>query len=163
MQTPCHVNATALPQVFAFLLPKSEYNWLGLSEWAMCKICTLLSSDSSPSANTLPMCLVIIESSRWNNWAICSCVSHIIHSPANQTGLKTLLDPVTLPKKGQWSASNEARETSEAFVVARKAHSAVESGGPDADYGGQLKPWRLLLFATGFARLINIAKRREAC
>lgn len=60
------------------------------------------------------------------------------HSPANQTGLKVLLDPVTLPEKGKWSASDEAHETSEAFVVARKAHSAVESGinalevhGPD--------------------------------
>lgn len=50
------------------------------------------------------------------------------HSPANQTGLKALLDSVTLPKKGKWSASDAARETSEAFVVARKAHSAVESG-----------------------------------
>lgn len=50
------------------------------------------------------------------------------HSPANQAGLKPLLNQVTLPKKGKWSASDEARETSESFVAARKAHSAVESG-----------------------------------
>ncbi len=50
------------------------------------------------------------------------------HSPANQTGLKAMLDQVTLPKKGKWSASDEARESDGAFVAARKAHSAVESG-----------------------------------
>jgi hypothetical protein len=50
------------------------------------------------------------------------------HSPANQTGLKDLLDQVTLPKKGKLSAKEEAHETSDAFVAARKAHSAVESG-----------------------------------
>lgn len=50
------------------------------------------------------------------------------HSPANQADLKPLLDQVTLPKKGKWSASDEARETSDDFVAARKAHSAVESG-----------------------------------
>lgn len=49
------------------------------------------------------------------------------HSPANQAELKTLLDQVSLPKKGKWSASDEARETSEVFVAARKAHPAVES------------------------------------
>lgn len=50
------------------------------------------------------------------------------HSPANQTELKALLDQVTLPKKGKLSAKEQERETSEAFVAARKAHSAVESG-----------------------------------
>lgn len=50
------------------------------------------------------------------------------HSPANQTGLKALLDHVTIPKKGKLSAKDEAHETSDAFVAARKAHSAVESG-----------------------------------
>jgi len=50
------------------------------------------------------------------------------HSPANQTDLKALLDQVTLPKKGKWSAADEARETSDDFVAARKAHAAVESG-----------------------------------
>jgi len=50
------------------------------------------------------------------------------HNPANQTGLKTMLDQVTLPKKGKLSSTDEAHETSDAFVAARKAHSAVESG-----------------------------------
>ncbi len=50
------------------------------------------------------------------------------HSPANQTELKAVLDPVTLPKKGKRSKKEEERETGEAFVAARKAHSAVESG-----------------------------------
>ena len=50
------------------------------------------------------------------------------HSPANQADLKPLLDQVTLPKKGKWSAADAARESSDDFVAARKAHSAVESG-----------------------------------
>jgi hypothetical protein len=50
------------------------------------------------------------------------------HSPANQTELKALLEQVTLPKKGKWSAKDEERETGDVFVAARKAHSAVESG-----------------------------------
>lgn len=50
------------------------------------------------------------------------------HSPANQTELKAMLDQVTLPKKGKRSLAEQARETDEAFVAARKAHSAVESG-----------------------------------
>ena len=39
-----------------------------------------------------------------------------------------MLDHVTLPKKGKWSAADAARESSDDFVAARKAHSAVESG-----------------------------------
>ena len=50
------------------------------------------------------------------------------HSPANQTELKAVLDHVTLPKKGKWSAKDAERETDADFVAARKAHSAVESG-----------------------------------
>jgi hypothetical protein len=50
------------------------------------------------------------------------------HSPANQTELKGILDQVGLPKKGKLSAKDEARETSDDFVAARKGHSAVESG-----------------------------------
>jgi len=50
------------------------------------------------------------------------------HSPANQTELKPLLDQVTLPKKGKLSLKEQERETEDAFVAARKAHSAVESG-----------------------------------
>jgi hypothetical protein len=38
------------------------------------------------------------------------------------------LDEVVLPKKGRWSKADRARETSESFKKARRAHSAVESG-----------------------------------
>ena len=50
------------------------------------------------------------------------------HSPANQTELKALLDQVTLAKKGKLSLKEQERETEDAFVAARKAHTAVESG-----------------------------------
>ncbi len=50
------------------------------------------------------------------------------HSPVNQIELKALLDQVTLPKRGRLSAKDEAHESSDTFVAARKAHSAVESG-----------------------------------
>lgn len=49
------------------------------------------------------------------------------HSPANQTELAQQLDQVTLPKKGKLSRERKAAEQSEAFVKARRAHSAVES------------------------------------
>ena len=49
------------------------------------------------------------------------------HSPANQTELAQQLDQVTLPKKGKLSKERKAVEQSEAFVKARRAHSAVES------------------------------------
>ncbi len=38
-----------------------------------------------------------------------------------------MLEQTTLPKKGRWSEADRARESDEAFVVARKQHSAVES------------------------------------
>ena len=50
------------------------------------------------------------------------------HSPANQADLQTILEQVTLPKKGKLSSKEQERETGDAFVAARKAHSAVESG-----------------------------------
>ncbi len=49
------------------------------------------------------------------------------HSPDNQRRLAELLDEVILPKKGRRNASERAREQSERFVAARRAHSAVES------------------------------------
>lgn len=50
------------------------------------------------------------------------------HSPRNQQELAGLLDEVVLPKKGRWSKADRARETTESFKKARRAHSAVESG-----------------------------------
>ena len=55
----------------------------------MCKICTLLFCGSSPSANTLPMCLVMTERSRSNNAAICSWLSHTV-SPSVSTSSRSV-------------------------------------------------------------------------
>lgn len=50
------------------------------------------------------------------------------HSPDNQKELKELVAVVVLPKKGNRSASDKARETAPEFKRLRKKHSAVESG-----------------------------------
>ena len=49
------------------------------------------------------------------------------HSPANQIALKAQLDLVALPRKGRLSKQAQDKEQTEAFVKARRAHSAVES------------------------------------
>lgn len=49
------------------------------------------------------------------------------HSPANQTELARQLDQVTLPRKGKLSKERKEVEQSDAFVKARRTHSAVES------------------------------------
>ncbi len=49
------------------------------------------------------------------------------HSPANQSALKEQLEQVTLPRKGKLSQQAKAEEGTEAFVQARRTHSAVES------------------------------------
>ncbi|MFZ4540166.1 ISNCY family transposase, partial [Propionivibrio sp.] len=49
------------------------------------------------------------------------------HSPANQIALKEHLDLVVLPRKGRLSKQAQEEEQAEAFVKARRAHSAVES------------------------------------
>lgn len=49
------------------------------------------------------------------------------HSPANQTELAQQLDQVTLPRKGKLSKERKEVEQSDAFVKARRTHSAVES------------------------------------
>ena len=49
------------------------------------------------------------------------------HSPENQEELKKHLDLVALPRKGKLSQAAQAEQHSEAFVKARRAHSAVES------------------------------------
>lgn len=49
------------------------------------------------------------------------------HSPENQTQLQQHLEQVTLPRKGKLSQQARAIEHAEAFVKARRAHSAVES------------------------------------
>jgi hypothetical protein len=49
------------------------------------------------------------------------------YTPDNLKRLESLLEQATLPKKGKWSEADRARESDEAFVAARKQHSAVES------------------------------------
>ena len=49
------------------------------------------------------------------------------HSPENQRALKEHLELVALPRKGKLSQMARAAEQSEAFIKARRAHSAVES------------------------------------
>ena len=49
------------------------------------------------------------------------------HSTANQIALKEQLDLVALPRKGKLSVQAKADEQADAFVRARRAHSAVES------------------------------------
>jgi len=49
------------------------------------------------------------------------------YSKSNQEQLQGLLDEVTLPKKGKWSKADRERESTEAFVTARKQHPAIES------------------------------------
>ncbi len=57
-------------------------------------------------------------------------------NPSNQKELADLLDVVILPKKGRLSAADKERESSEAFVTARKQHSAVESAINALEQGG---------------------------
>ncbi|MES9858866.1 MAG: ISNCY family transposase [Sedimenticola sp.] len=49
------------------------------------------------------------------------------YTPDNRVRLESLLEQVTLPKKGRWSEADRVRESDEDFVAARKQHSAVES------------------------------------
>jgi len=49
------------------------------------------------------------------------------HSTANQDQLKEHLKLVALPRKGKLSQAAQAEQQSEAFIKARRAHSAVES------------------------------------
>ena len=49
------------------------------------------------------------------------------HSPENQRDLRQILDRVILPKKGKLSKKDKVLAYSEAFMKARRQHSAVES------------------------------------
>jgi hypothetical protein len=50
------------------------------------------------------------------------------HTPGNQIDLKEHLDLVVLPKKGRLNKKEKEREYSDDFQIARRQHSAVESG-----------------------------------
>ncbi len=49
------------------------------------------------------------------------------YTPENREQLQGILDKVVMPKKGRWSKKDQAIETEDEFVTARKQHSAVES------------------------------------
>jgi len=60
------------------------------------------------------------------NLATCS-FDKGFHSPENQTELAEMLDVVALPRKGKRSKKIHEIESSQAFLQAKKKHSAVES------------------------------------
>ena len=64
---------------------------------------------------------------RYSNLSVCS-FDKGFHSPENQIELAHLLDRVVLPKKGRCNKPERARQSSEAFKISRRQHSAVESG-----------------------------------
>ncbi len=63
---------------------------------------------------------------RFENFKSCS-FDKGFHSPDNQKVLAEILETVVLPRKGKLSAINREIENSEAFKIARRKHSAVES------------------------------------
>lgn len=94
------------------------------------------------------------------------------HSPGNQLELKALLDQVTLPKKGKLSVKETEHETSEAFVAARKAHSAVESAinalevhgldkCPDHGIGGFKRYVALAVVSRNIQKIGQIKRDKE--
>ncbi len=63
---------------------------------------------------------------RFANLNVCS-FDKGFHSPDNQHALKDQLELVALPRKGKLSQIAKAAEQSDAFIKARRSHSAVES------------------------------------
>jgi hypothetical protein len=72
----------------------------------------------------LPM--VVEAKQRFSKLNACS-FDKGFHSPENQMALKAQLEQVTLPRKGPLSNEVRQAQQSEAFIRARRAHSAVES------------------------------------
>jgi hypothetical protein len=94
------------------------------------------------------------------------------HSPENQLALKQQLERVVLPRKGKLSQSTQAAEQSEAFVKARRAHSAVESAinalevhgldmCPDHGIGGFKRYVALAVVARNIHRIGAILWQQE--
>lgn len=70
----------------------------------------------------------MVESTQVNYPQLKSCsFDKGFHSVSNQEKLGTLLDELTLPKKGKWSEADRKRESTDTFIAARKQHPAVES------------------------------------
>jgi hypothetical protein len=94
------------------------------------------------------------------------------HSTDNQGGLKDYLDLVALPRKGKLSQAAQAAQQSEAFVKARRAHSAVESAinalevhgldrCPDHGIGGFKRYVALAVVARNIHRIGAILWQQE--
>jgi transposase, IS5 family len=94
------------------------------------------------------------------------------HSTDNQDGLKDYLDLVALPRKGKLSQAAQAAQQSEAFVKARRAHSAVESAinalevhgldrCPDHGIGGFKRYVALAVVARNIHRIGAILWQQE--
>jgi len=94
------------------------------------------------------------------------------HSPENQTLLPAHLELVALPRKGKLSRQAQERELSEAFIKARRAHSAVESAinalevhgldmCPDHGIGGFKRYVALAVLARNIHRIGAILWKQE--
>jgi transposase, IS5 family len=70
--------------------------------------------------------MVIEAKQRFPNLTACS-FDKGFHSPENQIALTEQLEMVALPRKGKLSRPVQAVEQSDAFIKARRQHSAVES------------------------------------
>jgi transposase, IS5 family len=70
--------------------------------------------------------MVAEANKRFSNLTDCS-FDKGFHSTDNQDKLKEHLELVALPRKGKLSQAAQAEQQSEAFIKARRAHSAVES------------------------------------
>jgi hypothetical protein len=94
------------------------------------------------------------------------------HSPANQEGLRALLEQVTLPRKGKLSRSAKEAENTSDFKQARRAHSGVESAinalgvhgldrCPDHGIGGFKRYVALAVVARNIHRIGSILWQRD--
>lgn len=94
------------------------------------------------------------------------------HSPANQMALTEQLDMVALPRKGKLSLEAQAVEQSDAFINARRKHSAVESAinalevhgldrCPDHGIDGFKRYVALAVLARNIHRIGDILKQQE--
>lgn len=94
------------------------------------------------------------------------------HSPANQLELKGHLDQVVLPRKGKLSQQAQAVEQADAFVNARRQHSAVESAinalevhgldmCPDHGINGFRRYVALAVVARNIHRIGAILRQRD--
>lgn len=72
--------------------------------------------------------VLMVEQARQRYPSLAQCsFDKGFYTPANQLALAKILDHVTLPKKGRWSAADTARESSGTFRKARIQHPAIES------------------------------------